>query len=136
ANPTIVGDRVFVGSASGRVYALGLKDGCVHWTFKAEGGVRAAMTIGQAPGAAGPAAFFGDLRATFYSVDAVTGELRWKKKLDEHRAARITGSAVLFEGRLYVPLSSGGGGGGARAAYECCTLRVSIVGRDPATGER
>jgi polyvinyl alcohol dehydrogenase (cytochrome) len=137
ANPTIVGDRVFVGSASGRVYALGLKDGCVHWTFKADGGVRAAMTIGQASGAAGRvAAYFGDLRATFYSVDAATGELRWKKKLDEHRAARITGSAVLFEGRLYVPLSSGEEGVGAMASYECCTFRGSIVALDPATGEQ
>ena len=137
ANPTIVGDRVFVGSASGRVYALGLKDGCVHWTFKAEGGVRAAITIGEASGTAGrAAAYFGDLRATFYSVDAVTGELRWKKKLDEHRAARITGSAVLFQGRLYVPLSSGEEGVGAMAAYECCTFRGSIVALDPATGEQ
>ena len=46
ANPTIVGDRVFVGSASGRVYSLGLKDGCLAWTFKADGGVRAAVVIG------------------------------------------------------------------------------------------
>ena len=136
ANPTIVGDRVFVGSASGRVYALGLKDGCVHWTFKADGGVRAAITIGDAADAAHPAAYFGDLRAMIYSVDAVTGELRWKKKVDEHRAARISGSAVLYGGRLYVPVSSGEEGIGAIPTYECCTFRGSIVALDPATGEQ
>ena len=137
ANPTIVGDRVFVGSASGRVYALGLKDGCVHWTFKADGGVRGAITVGDAADAAAhPAAYFGDLRAMIYSVDAVTGELRWKKKVDEHRAARISGSAVLYGGRLYVPVSSGEEGIGAIATYECCTFRGSIVALDPATGEQ
>lgn len=96
ANPTIVGDHVFAGSASGRVYALGLKDGCLDWTFKPDGGVRAAITVGEAPASAGhPAAYFGDLRAMVYSVDTASGELRWKKKMDEHRAARITGSPVL-----------------------------------------
>jgi polyvinyl alcohol dehydrogenase (cytochrome) len=134
ANPTIVGDRVFVGSGSGRVYALGLKDGCVHWTFKADGSVRAAITVGET--AAHPIAYFGDLRAMFYAVDAVTGELRWKKKLDEHRAARISGSAVLYNGRLYVPLSSSEEGVGAMATYECCTFRGSVVALDPATGEQ
>src|SRR4029077_5857610 len=111
--------------------------GCVHWTFKAEGSVRAAITVGEAPDAAShPAAYFGDLRAMFYSVDAVTGELRWKKKLDEHRAARISGSAVLYNGRLYVPLSSSEEGIGAMATYECCTFRGSVVALDPATGEQ
>ena len=136
ANPTIAGDRVFVGSGSGRVFALGLKDGCVHWTFKADGGVRASITIGDAADPTShPAAYFGDLRAMIYSVDAVTGDLRWKKKLDQHRAARITGSPVLYNGRLYVPLSSGEEGIGGQASYECCTFRGSIVALDPKSGD-
>src|SRR5262249_14192858 len=76
ANPTIVGDRIFVGSGSGRVFALGLADGCQHWTFKADTGVRAAISIG-ADSSGRATAYFGDLRATFYAVDAMTGELRW-----------------------------------------------------------
>ena len=128
ANPTIAGDRVSSAADRGGCSRWGWKDGCVHWTFKADGGVRAAITIGEAADAtAHPAAYFGDLRATIYSVDAVTGELRWKKKLDGTRAARITGSAVLHGGRLYVPVSSGEEGVGAIATYECCTFRGSIV---------
>ena len=41
-----------------------------------------------------------------YAVEAATGTLVWKQRIDTHRAARITGSPVLFEGRLYVPVSS------------------------------
>jgi polyvinyl alcohol dehydrogenase (cytochrome) len=134
ANPTIVGDRLFVGSASGRVFSLGLKDGCQHWVFKADGSVRAAVTVAQTGGRA--TAYFGDLRATVYSVDATTGELRWKKKVDEHRAARITGSVVAYNGRIYIPVSSGEEGTGAQAAYECCTFRGSVVALDAATGDR
>jgi polyvinyl alcohol dehydrogenase (cytochrome) len=135
ANPTITRDAIYVGSASGRVYALGLADGCVHWTFKADGGVRAAIVIGEGGAGLGPAAYFGDLRATLYSVDAATGELRWKKKLDEHRAARITGSPVLYGRRLIVPLSSAEEGIGAQPAYECCTFRGSVVAVNAANGD-
>ena len=134
ANPTIVGDRIFVGSASGRVFSLGLKDGCQHWMFKAEAGVRAAVTVAQAGGRA--TAYFGDLRATVYAVDAATGDLRWKKTLDEHRAARITGSIVAYEGRLYIPVSSTEEATGAQASYECCTFRGSLVALDAMTGDR
>ena len=134
ANPTIAGDRVFVGSGSGRVYVLGLKDGCVHWTFKADAGVRAAITVGDGP--AGASAYFGDMRGFVYNVNATTGELRWKKQVETHRAARITGSPVLYGGRLYVPVSSAEEGFGAQPAYECCTFRGSIVALDAATGDQ
>jgi polyvinyl alcohol dehydrogenase (cytochrome) len=135
ANPTIVGNRVFVGSASGRVYSIGLKDGCSAWTFKADAGVRASVVIGQAPGDSRLSAFVVDLRATLYRLDAETGELKWKKRLEEHRAARISGSPVLHGGRLFVPVSSGEEGIGAAPGYECCTFRGSLVAVDAASGE-
>ena len=73
--------------------------------FKADGGVRAAIVVGDSQNGS-TAAYFGDIRAFVYSVDAATGALRWKKQVDTHRAARVTGSPVLYGGRLYVPVSS------------------------------
>jgi polyvinyl alcohol dehydrogenase (cytochrome) len=135
ANPTIVGDRIFVGSGSGRVFALGLADGCQHWMFKADTGVRAAITIGIDSNGR-PTAYFGDLRATLYAVDATTGELRWKQRLDEHRAARITGSAVVHDGRVFVGVASAEEATGAPANYSCCTFRGHVVALNAATGDR
>lgn len=135
ANPTIVGERLFVGTGSGRVYSLGLKDGCQHWMFKADTGVRASVTV--AADASGQAfAYFGDVRATMYSVDASTGALKWKVKLDTHSAARITGSAVVYNGRVYVGISSIEEATGAQAGYSCCTFRGSVVALDARTGDR
>ncbi len=45
--PTIVDGRVFVASATGRVYSLDAKTGCTYWTFDAQTGVRTAVTIGE-----------------------------------------------------------------------------------------
>ncbi len=106
ANPTIAGDRVYIGSGSGRVYSLGLRDGCLAWTFKADGGVRAAVVVGVVKPGETATAFVSDIRATVYALDAATGQLKWTRRLEEHPAARITGSPVLYQGRLFVPMAS------------------------------
>jgi polyvinyl alcohol dehydrogenase (cytochrome) len=130
AQPVVAGGRVFVGSAAGLVYSLDAATGCTYWSFQADGGVRTAITIGP-----GNVAYFGDLRAEIYALDATTGKLLWKKTLDPHPVARITGSPKLFEGRLYVPVSSREEWAAADAGYRCCTFRGSIVALDATTGK-
>jgi polyvinyl alcohol dehydrogenase (cytochrome) len=75
-----------------------------------------------------------DLRANTYAVNATTGSLIWKKKVEDHPAARITGAPTLYSGVLYVPVSSIEEATGSRASYECCTFRGSVVALDTATG--
>ena len=103
-HPAIVAGRIFVGSDSGAVYALDAQSGCTYWSFKAEGGVRSAPTVGRA--GTRYAVYFGDVKANLFAVDATTGELIWKKLVDDHKFARITGAPTLAGGRLYVPVSS------------------------------
>lgn len=130
SQPVVVGGRVLVGSAAGQVYALDAATGCTYWRFQADSGVRTAITVGP-----GKIAYFGDLRAQAYAVDAVTGKLLWKKLLDAHPVARITGSPKLYEGRLYVPVSSREEWAAASPGYTCCTFRGNIVALDAKTGK-
>jgi polyvinyl alcohol dehydrogenase (cytochrome) len=133
--PTIVGGRVFVGSMSGMVYALDAKSGCVIWTFKAQSGVRAGVVIGPRAGSPGKyVAYLGDGRANAYALDAATGEQIWTRSLEDHKSAKITGTPTLYQGRLFVPISSIEEGSGMNPKYECCTFRGSLVALDAATG--
>jgi polyvinyl alcohol dehydrogenase (cytochrome) len=133
--PTVAGGRVFVGVDTGYVYALDAATGCVHWSFLAETGVRNAISI--AAGAENRyAAYFGDIRANVYAIDADSGELLWKVNADPHPLAVITGSPTLYEGRLYVPVSSREEAAGGSLNYPCCTFRGSIVALDAATGRQ
>ena len=70
--------------------------------------MRASVTVGPLPagGKAKFAAYFGDVRAYVYAVDAEAGKELWRLKADDHPVARITGSPVLHQNRLYVPVSS------------------------------
>ena len=93
AQPTIVGGRIFVGSANSVIYSLNANSGCQYWTFKADSPVRTAITIGPGSAPGKWLAYFGDQRATAYGVDALTGELVWKRPggellgLHDHRRA-------------------------------------------------
>ncbi len=137
AQPSVVSGRLFVGSDKGNVYSLDAATGCTHWKFAASAGVRTAISVGELKsGPAKYAAYFGDLQANVYAVDAATGRQLWKEKVDDHFLARITGAPVLYGERLYVPVSSVEEVAGARAPYECCKFRGSLVALDTATGKQ
>lgn len=135
SQPAVVGGRLFVGSPSGAVYALDATTGCLHWSYQAEGPVKAPVLVGPFGPGARLAVFFGDQRARVYALDAKTGELLWQAVADEHQSARVTGGVQLFEGRLYVPVSSLEEGLAADPKYRCCTFRGSLVAYDAATGK-
>jgi polyvinyl alcohol dehydrogenase (cytochrome) len=148
AQPTIAGGRLYVGSQNGTVYSLDAVSGCVAWTFVAQGGVRASISIGprlrsseRRPSSgeaalrpAGYVAYFSDQKGNVYAVDAATGRQLWMRKVDDHPLVRLTGSPVLHEDRLYVPTSSYEEGG-KPPGYACCTFRGAIVALDAKTGD-
>lgn len=132
AQPTIAGGRVFVGSALRTVYSLDSRTGCVYWAIPVSAPVRSAITIAKIGGRF--AAFFGDLRAYVYAVDATTGELIWKTLVEDFPNSRITGAVKVHEGRVYVPVSIIEDGPSLNPRYECCRSRPSVVALDAATG--
>jgi polyvinyl alcohol dehydrogenase (cytochrome) len=133
AQPTIVAGRLFVGSQNGKVYSLDSDSGCTYWEFNADKPVRSAIVIGQR--ADGWSAYFGDVGATVYAVDALTGRELWKTRVEDHPAARVTGSPTLVGATLFVPVSSIEEGTGANPNYSCCSFRGSIVALEASTGK-
>ena len=134
AHPTYAGGRVFVGSPGGKVYSLSASTGCIHWYFDAGAGVRSAVSIGKIGSVY--AAFFGDAKANAWAVDVATGKQLWKTRVDDYPVARITGSPVFYDGKLYVPVASGEEATGSVPTYECCKFRGSLVALDAATGKQ
>ncbi len=125
SQPAVFDGQVFVGSDSGVVYALRAGNGCIQWTFAARGPIRTAILV--AARSSGHAVLFGDQMAWFYAVNAETGQLLWSRKVDDHAAARITGSPVIHEGAVFVPVASFEEQLSMRREYECCTFRGSVA---------
>ncbi len=135
-HPTIAGGRIFIGARNGRVYALDAKSGCTIWEFEARAEVRAAVLLSPTSADGHNFLYFGDTKANVYAVDAASGEQLWRTKVEDHPGATITGSPVLFEGQLYVGISSIEEFTGSFARYPCCTFRGSLAAIEAANGER
>jgi polyvinyl alcohol dehydrogenase (cytochrome) len=135
--PTIIGDRLFVTTEVGQIYCLNAQTGCTYWTMNAGAAVRAAISVGAMPAGSKAkfAVYFGDEKSTVQAVDAATGKLLWKTKIEEHLLSRITGSPLLYRNRIYVPVSSFEETAGRDNKYECCKFRGSLVALDAYTGK-
>jgi polyvinyl alcohol dehydrogenase (cytochrome) len=137
SQPTVAGGRVFVGSQGGHVYALDARTGCTYWSFDAGGATRTAIVIGDWSGhAGGHLAYFTTIPGWLFALDAETGAQVWKARVEDHVSTRMTGSPVVYAGRLYVPAASFEEGMSASEKYTCCSFRGSLSAFDALTGER
>jgi polyvinyl alcohol dehydrogenase (cytochrome) len=125
AQPTIIDGNLFAGSAGGAIHDLDARTGCTRWVYQATGPVRTAILA--VPDGSQHVLLFGDQSGWFYALNASTGQLIWKKKMDTHDATRLTGSPVAYEGTVYVPVSSWEENRASDLEYECCTMRGSVV---------
>jgi len=134
--PVIVGNRLFVSSAAGKLYALDARTGCLYWTFDADSAIRSGGVVGPISQPAGsPVVFFGDAKANAYALDVATGKLVWKVHPEDHYVAMITDTPNFYAGVVYLGVSSAEEISGAQPNSECCTFRGSVVALDATTGK-
>lgn len=125
SQPTVIDDQVFVGSAGGVIHALRASTGCLQWTFQADGPVRSSVLA--VPQGSKHSLLFGDQSGWFYSVEAESGKLLWKKRVEEHDAARLTATPVAYNGVVFVPAASWEETRSLDPAYPCCTFRGGVT---------
>ena len=123
--PTILGDTLFIGSAGGAVQALNTASGCIRWVYQAEGPVRSAMIA--VPNGKSHILVIGDLIGWAYGVEAETGRLLWKKKIEQQESTKLTGSAAVHDGIVFIPAASWEETRATNADYPCCTFRGSVT---------
>ena len=125
AQPTVIGDHIFVGSAGGVVHALSAASGCLRWIFQAAGPIRSSIVAAPIDG--GHVLLFGDLTGWFYALDAATGTLLWKKRPEDHEAVRLSAPPVVLDGLAIIPVASWEETRALNTAYACCTFRGSLT---------
>jgi polyvinyl alcohol dehydrogenase (cytochrome) len=132
SQPAVVDNTLYVGSWNAKFYALNAKTGQLKWTYDTAsftGPLPAGTTnaVRMGPAVSQGRVYMGDLLGNFYALNARTGALIWAKKLDPHPTARITGSPVVWNDRVYIGVSSVEPGIALDPTYPCCTFRGSLV---------
>ena len=133
--PVVVGGRVYVATAEGELFVIDAKTGCMYWRLEVEAAIRSAITLDERPDGM-LVAYFGDQTANVYAVDAKIGKVLWKVAGDDHPHAAITAAPQLYNGRLYVPVSSREESQVGDPRYPCCSFRGSVVALEAKTGKR
>ncbi len=134
SQPTIAGHMLFVANRAGRAFALDARTGCTYWSFDAEAGIHAGISVAKRPD--GQAlAFITTDNGYVHALDALTGMAIWTTRVEDHPATRLSGSPTYYDGKLYVPLSSLEEVSLFNANYACCTFRGGVVAVDVSTGK-
>jgi len=143
ATPTVDGDAVFFPDWGGNLFAVKKDSGQLIWSHKISeyDGVEGAVSR-VSPAVDGNQVIFGDIPnskqahngANVISVDRQTGTIQWMTQVDTHPAAIITGSPVVFDGMVYIGISSSEETLALNPAYPCCSFRGSIVALDEKSG--
>ena len=55
--PVVIGNRIFVGTSTGKLFSLDAKSGCIHWTFDADSAIRSGVVWKRLSGANSPGIF-------------------------------------------------------------------------------
>ena len=144
ATPTVAGDAVYFPDWGGNLFAVKRDSGLLIWSHKISDydGVTGAISR-VSPAVDHDQLIIGDILnskqthdgANVMAVDRNTGERRWITRVDNHPAAVITGSPVVFDGVVYIGVSSIEESLATDPSYPCCSFRGSVVALNAKTGE-
>lgn len=133
AKPAVAGDWILVNGPFGEVLALDKNTGKIGWEFAADAAVRGAITIVKT--AQTITAYLADFSTNVYALDVKTGKLLWKQRVGYDPQSAITGSVAVYNGLVYVPISSIEVSMAFNGNYPCCTSSGGLVAVEALTGK-
>jgi len=147
--PAVVDGAVYVSDSAGYFYKVAAEDGEILWRREVEDWVDRRQEMARTT------AFVADDRlivgtqnnrllqklldrnqgAFLVAVGPTDGELLWRRKVDDSRAAKVSQSAVVHDGKVYVGVASGEETLAVSPGFDCCEFRGSALVLDAGTGE-
>ncbi len=132
----VVGSTVFYPAGqAGHVVALDTKTGCVKWATATPSQVRNSLAYGQL-GKGGPMGLVGsEASGNLIALDAATGKILWRADPRHDKTAPLSGSALIHDGKIIVPISGSDVGAAMRPVYECCKGHGAVAAVDARDGK-
>ena len=136
AAPVIIGSTIFYSATdAGRVFALDINSGCAKWVYEAETRLRSSVAYAEIDDLG--SLVFSDSRGMIHSINAKTGDLIWiASGQASNNQGMLTGTPVIFEDKVMVPVSGSGVIAGGNPNYECCENHGAVTALDAHTGEK
>ena len=132
--PLVSRDTIFIGDAGLGLVALDRETGCTRWLNTDIQDTGTAISHGKV---GERVVLVGSGRQSgVFVVDAVTGATLWHRRVDDDNPiAMFSGSPLVYEDQVFVPISSMEIGLSANPFYGCCTTSGGMAALDLATGK-
>ena len=132
--PLVTEDTIFIGDGGRGLLALDRETGCERWVNTDIKGIGSAISPGQIGDRT--VLVLASRQDGIFAVDAATGEELWSRFLDDDNPVPMfSGSPLVFEDQVFVPMSSMEIGLSANPFYGCCTTSGGMAALDLKTGE-
>ncbi|MDZ4375158.1 MAG: PQQ-binding-like beta-propeller repeat protein, partial [Phenylobacterium sp.] len=132
----VVGSTLFypAGQAN-HILALDTQTGCVKWATATPSQVRNSLSFGRL-GKDGPLGLVGaEASGNLIALDARTGAILWRADPRHDPSGPLSGSALIHDGKIIVPISASDVTSAMRPTYECCKGHGAIAAVDAADGK-
>ena len=135
SQPAIIGDTLYFGDKTGKLYALDRTTGCVRAHTKVFSGIRSAITVATL-GNGRKLLVFADSVATVFAVDPGSLEIVWQTSARLFDTSVISGSISYDNNRLFVPVSSYEVAVSGSPSHICCKSHGGVIALDASNGEQ
>lgn len=131
--PAIIGDWLITGTQMGDVFAIHKKTGKIGWRFIADAAIRGGIQIDRSGDSL--KVYFADYSTNVYALDLSTGKLIWKKRSGPESQSAVSGSVVVYDNMVYVPITSYEVVSATNPAYNCCFTSGGVVALNATNGQ-
>lgn len=135
----VVGNTMFlpVGESGARMFAFDVsgEEPCIQWVHEAEAGARSSAAYGVLPDGT-KALAVGDREGFVSLINAMDGELIWRKSAAIMDGSAVTGTPLFAGDRIVVPLSQFEITVAAQPDHLCCTTHGGVTALDAVTGDQ
>lgn len=130
--PFVTEDTIFIGDTGRGVVALDREDGCERWVFSHDGYISSAILHARV--ASRDILIFNDRIAGVFAIDGATGKLLWHAEVTSEPLPWYSGTPLIANERVYVPIASQEVALALNPLYGCCTTSGGMAAFDLATG--
>ena len=132
--PLVTEDTIFVGDGGRGLVALERATGCERWVYEHEGPISSAILQGKIGDR--PILIFNDRIEGVFALDATTGAFIWHAAVDDEPLPWYSGTPLIIQDTVYVPVASQEVGLAINPFYGCCTTSGGMAAFDISTGEK
>ncbi len=137
SQPAVVGSTLFLPVADAqRLFAIDISaQPCVQWVYPHETPLRTSAAYGELRGGR-KVVVFSDVASKVHMLDARSGERLWIQHVGLYQYSLTTGTPIIHDDRVYVPISQYEISLGGNDNHECCKTHGAVTALDAVTGKK